>query len=307
MASLRDALGGSIAEMLAGGMNGSAHSDAGDSGWTEGYATIEELLFEDRLQMRVEKWDDAYIEELREAIRAEEDLGRIQIHIVDGRWYVTDGWQRSRAHQLENYTQVPARWRSATFDEAFEAALQANTKHGKRLNDGDRWRKLEVAAARWRGELEGTYSEEVDALVGEMSQTDFARRTGLTVTFVHRNLPKFATLPEHVWVTRNGRRFVQSTSNIGRARKDTAEPATSDISATAPAHTAQAGTNSASAPRSAGSGSNARQGGTRERGGRSESEYVTVHIPVDMLGEFKEYLRDWEGAEELRNLILSQL
>lgn len=69
MASLRDALGGSIAEMLAGGMTGSAHSDAGDSGWTEGYATIEELLFEDRLQMRVEKWDDAYIEELREAIR----------------------------------------------------------------------------------------------------------------------------------------------------------------------------------------------------------------------------------------------
>lgn len=307
MSTLREALGGSIAQMLG---NAPAQAAAGDHGWTEGFATLADLIFDPALQMRVDQFDQEYIEELREVIRAGEDLGRIQIHIVDGRWYITDGWQRTKAYEREDYTHVPARWKVASWGDALDAAFLANGKHGKRLNDADKWHKLQVAVERWRGDLEGSFDEETGAKVGEMSQTDFARRTGLTVSYVHRHLPTLVTLPDYVYVTRNGRRFVQATANIGRATKaeEPAQERTNGLPATYVPSTNGTGSHSAHSAGSGGSGGGSGgSGATYQRQGRATDFMVTIHLPAEHVEEFKEFVRDWEGADELRNIVLSQL
>lgn len=266
--SLKEILGGSIAEMMAG--NGAQVIDAPSTAWSEGLTLIDDLVFDPAFQMRVEMFDDAWIEELMEKLANGEDLGKIEVHIVSGRWCVTDGWQRTEAYRRSGYEQAPAVWRVATWDEALDAAFQANTKHGKQLSDGDKHNKLSRAVERHRADLED----------GKLSMTRFARRAGLTVSFVYQHLSDYVQLPTVRTVERNGVTYKQDTSRIGRPRKESSQQA-------------------------AGGGVIQSQG--TSTASRPARRTVNFTLPADYVAEFKEYIRAWEGADEIRNLILSQV
>lgn len=305
--NLREILGGSIAEMLGNNGNGGAQViDLDANRWTEGQATIADLVFDAQYQMRVEHIDDVYVKELRERLSAGEDLGEIEIRIVNGRWYVTDGWQRTEAHKREGYTQIAARWRVSTHEEAKDAAYLANTRHGKQLNDADKHHKLKDACARWRDKLEK----------GEMTVTALARKTGLTISFVHRHSSKYVTLPAVRMVERNGQQFWQNTEHIGRPPK--AAPVEEDDAGDDVLYDdddADTPTQSAPARSNGGGGSGAARSATKNAGASrnggaqsaSREDHVSFHVPASRVEEFKEYIRAWEGADDLRNLILSQV
>lgn len=297
--NLREMLGGSIAEMLGNGRV----IDVAPSTWTQGLATIADLVFDPQYQMRVEHIDDGYVDELKERLAAGEDLGEIEVRIVNSRWCVTDGWQRTEAHRRAGYTQIAAQWRASTHDEAKDAAYLANTRHGKQLNDADKHFKLQDACERWRENLEK----------GEMTVTGLARKTGLTISFVHRHISKYVMLPAVRMVERNGQQFWQDTSHIGRPPKPAQSAAEDDgydeeengddtpFSSRTPAN---------GAGQSAGSGGSGDKGSTRKAPTPSHGQregHVVFHVPADRIGEFKDYIRAWEGADDLRNLILSQV
>lgn len=311
--NLREMLGGSIAEMLGNNGNGHVIDVTPSTGWTEGLATIADLVFDAQYQMRVEHIDDGYVEELKERLNAGDDLGEIEVRIVNSRWCVTDGWQRTEAHRRAGYTQIAARWRVSTHDEAKDAAYLANTRHGKQLNDADKHHKLEDACRRWRENLEK----------GEMTVTGVSRKTGLTISFVHRHISKYVTLPAVRMVERNGQRFMQDTSHIGRPPKQPAQSANTEddgygdddyqegddapFASSTPSN--GAGRSSGSSGGGSGSGGGSK-GATKKASIASHSTregYVVFHVPADRVGEFKDYIRSWEGADDLRNLILSQV
>lgn len=303
--NLREILGGSIAEMLGNNGNGGAQViDLDANRWTEGQATIADLVFDAQYQMRVEHIHDDYVVELQERLAAGEDLGEIEIRIVEGRWCVTDGWQRTEAHKREGYTQIAARWRVSTHEEAKDAAYLANTRHGKQLNDADKHHKLKDACARWRDKLEK----------GEMTVTALARKTGLTISFVHRHSSKYVTLPAVRMVERNGQQFWQNTEHIGRPPK--IAPIEDEAGDDVLYEDDDADTTTQSAPaRSNGGGSGAARSATKNAGASrnggaqsaSREDHVSFHVPASRVEEFKEYIRAWEGADDLRNLILSQV
>ncbi len=307
--NLREMLGGSIAEML--GNNGSVRviDLSPNEGWTSGLASISDLIFDAQYQMRVEHIDDEYVTELQEKLANGDDLGEIEIRIVAGRWCVTDGWQRTEAHRREGYEKIAARWRVSTHDEAKDAAYLANTRHGKQLNDADKHYKLKDACTRWHDKLEQ----------GEMTITALSRKTGLTISFVHRHIGKYATLPAVRKVTRNGQEFWQDTTGIGRPPKQTQPAAEEDENTEYAGDDGDDGDNTSFSSDTPSNGAGRSSGGGGS-GGKSSAKkapataaqstregYVAFHVPASRVGEFKDYIRAWEGADDLRNLILSQV
>ena len=109
---------------------------------------LDDLVIDSRLQMLAEI-DTETVENYTEVIEgSDEDWpfnDAIQVCVVDGKNYVTDGFHRFQACQKARMQEAECNVTKATWDEAVVAALGANKAHGLRRTNADKRRAVVVA------------------------------------------------------------------------------------------------------------------------------------------------------------------
>lgn len=115
-----------------------------------------------------------------------------------------DGFHRIKAHKNAKLDEIEVDLKEGTFEEAFEAALQANAKHGVQLTSKDSLNKMLAALKfpKYQGFSNGA----------------LAKLIGRSEFFVRSNRPLSATPKGEVTSIRKGKEVKVKTGKIGRGK-----------------------------------------------------------------------------------------
>jgi hypothetical protein len=105
--------------------------------------SLDTLVLDESLQVR-QRLDDDTVDRYREVLS---ELPPVLVYDIDGTLYLTDGFHRVAAYRRDHQTSIPADVRTGTREEAEEAAISENARHGRPLARGDK----EIAVRRLLG------------------------------------------------------------------------------------------------------------------------------------------------------------
>jgi len=89
------------------------------------------------------------IVEYAKAMRAGAQFPPILVVAIGDRYYIADGWHRTKAAIEAGYTQIRAEVVQGDEDELYRLALRANIRHGVRRSPEDKRKAVEIALKRW--------------------------------------------------------------------------------------------------------------------------------------------------------------
>lgn len=160
---------------------------------------LTELVFDSALTMRVTP-DEEYIREsLCVAVRNGVALPPISVTRVDGINYVTDGYHRFTAHQLEGVVAIEAVVTDGTFRDAELAAYRSNLTHGQRLTNADKRHKALLVIRHYAADISS----------GAISINKIADDVGVGRSLLHIVRAELGIpLPDEGVVVRNGVEYV---------------------------------------------------------------------------------------------------
>lgn len=177
---------------------------------------LERIVIDDELQSRVEI-DDQTVHDytMRMTKKPDEPAydpeGRmwepLELYIDEGTLYLADGFHRYRAAKRKGYVTFQANIRSGSRQDAFEASLGANARHGKRRTRADKRRAVKRAL--------------LNETVARMSNRDIARMCAVShpmVGEIRKELEEegnIEVITERVGA--DNRRI--NTANIGTGKK----------------------------------------------------------------------------------------
>lgn len=120
------------------------------------------ILEDDSIQVR-SRLDDETVERYREVI---DSLPPVLVYEIDGKCYLADGFHRVSAFRREHRDEILAIVRRGSREDAQEAAISENTRHGRPLSRVEREQAI-------RRLLQGRRrtQEQIAALVGVSQQT----------------------------------------------------------------------------------------------------------------------------------------
>lgn len=111
-------------------------------------AKIDTIKLDPRLQARTDT-DKGVIAEYAAILAGGGSLPALTCYQLPDGVFVVDGWHRLAAHKIAGSKKVAIEVQNGTFEDALRAALQANTKHGKRLTNADKRRAIQLAIGQW--------------------------------------------------------------------------------------------------------------------------------------------------------------
>lgn len=162
------------------------------------------------LQMRHGLNEEHIEHDLRPKIRDGVTLKPIRlVRLIDGTLLLVDGFHRIEAYSREDILGIEAEIIDGDEERALDEAMAANDDHGLPLTNEDKARKLQIMVGKYEAELRD----------GTMSYQELARRTRLSLTFVHKHVSAMGVSPDDVrWVKRGDSVYPMKVKEIGKKR-----------------------------------------------------------------------------------------
>lgn len=224
-----------------------------------------------KLQMRSGINEEHIEHDLRPKLRDDVRLKPITVvRLADGRLLVVDGFHRVEASTREGILGIEAIVVDGDEEKAFELALAANDEHGLPLSNEDKAHKLHKAVEHYRPALTS----------GEMSYQELAKRTRLSLTFVHKLVSAMGISPDGIrWVKRGDSVYPMKVDEIGHKKS----PKT----------------------RQSGAGGSGSSGSHSEK---SSSRSITLSLSADLAAQLCEVAQGLpDEYRELQSALLAQL
>ncbi len=106
--------------------------------------SINEIVIDPDLQMRADGLNEDHVEDLCESLRNKVVLPRVRLRLVNGKYFLTDGFHTLEAHKREGKTKISAEVRPGTWEDAVQDAAAANQHHhGLKRTNADKRRAAE--------------------------------------------------------------------------------------------------------------------------------------------------------------------
>lgn len=104
---------------------------------------IDQIHLDADMQMRADGLNEEHVEDLCEALRSRVTLPRLQIRLVEGKYFLTDGFHTYEAHKREGKKKVYCEVRPGTREDAVIDAAGANQQHhGLKRSNKDKRRAV---------------------------------------------------------------------------------------------------------------------------------------------------------------------